>query len=58
MRHYAMPLHHGSFSAQYQAKWGKNDGRRKGFLTATATQKTHVDSAIKKSLLWLNDKAP
>ena len=39
-------------------KMRKERCRRKGFLTATATQKTHVDSAIKKSLLWLNDKAP
>ena len=58
MRHSALPLRHGSLPARYHAKLGKNHGRRKGFLTATATQKTHVDSAIKKSLLWLNDKAP
>jgi len=58
MRHSALPLRHGSLPARYHAKWGKNDGRRNGFLTATSTQKTHVDAAIKKSLLWLNDKAP
>jgi hypothetical protein len=50
MRHSALPLRHGSLPARYHAKWGKNDGRRNGFLTATITQKTHVDPAIKKIL--------
>ena len=58
MHYSALPLRHGSLPARYPGKWGKNYGRRNGFLTATSTQKTHVDSAIKKSLLWLNDKAP
>jgi len=38
MRHSALPLQHGSLPARYPGKWGKNHGRRNGFLTATSTQ--------------------
>ena len=50
------PLPHGSLPAWYRANEEKDHGLRKAFLKATATQKAHEASTIKKPLLRLTGK--
>ena len=51
-----LPLRHGSLPARYRANEEKDHGLRKAFLKATATQKAHEASTIKKPLLRLTGK--
>ena len=49
-------LRHGSPPARYSANEEKDHGLRKAFLQTPATQKAHIASACKKSLLRLTGK--